>query len=331
METSWTPLNDALARRYQIRCYTSNHKTFAPSPESAKTAARSIKRLRQDQCKIEFFHSRHDFRDYAERSREYKDSAEDMDDSDHNGIFTVFFHSNPIVKAAVEYYNNNSTLVRQQLEYYAKGTKRWKRFPFTSLNKDPEIQYYKGKGSRPIPLRVKSEYEESDSSDDERGSMKKYEKVIAIGEDKPKVLEVLYIIKVIAQRLGRLEFQRTDEDKHMMSSKFINMGAPISTSDWLTHQAMIDEELSTIILRQPGALQHIVTCFAEFDELWNHEKDPFADEVDEMEKYRKPSIPDVRNRGKKKKSKERKEEEKQKKLKKLNKNRLSYSNELYFD
>jgi hypothetical protein len=319
----WIPLHYDIACQYQIRWYTSHHKTLAPEIESDKIVT---KRLPRDKCKIEFFHSRHDFRDYDERSREYKDSAEDMDDSYHNGIFTVHFHSSPIVKAAVEYYNNNVALVRQQLEYYSKITKRWKKFPFASLKDDPEIQYYAGKGSRPMPLRVKSEYEGYEPTDDEIGQ--NYGKVIAIGEDKPKVMEMLYILKVIAQRLGRLEFRRTDEDKYQISSKFINMGEAISTSDWIMHQATIDEELSGIILRRPGALQHIVTCFAEFDELWNHERDPFVEEEDEMEKYRKPSKPDVRVRGKKKKTKKKREEEKKKKQKRIN--RLSDFNEMFF-
>ena len=302
----------AVARRCHIRYYSSHHRTLAPMPENAKTP---VKRLPRDKCKIEFFHSRHDFRDYNERNREYTDATEDMDDSYHNGIFTVHFHSTAIAKTAVEYYNNNSNLVRQQLEYYAKDSKRWKKFPFSSLNSDPEIQYYKGKGSRPIPLRVKSEYEEDDSSDDDNSPPNKNGKLIAIGEDKPKVIEILYILQVISQRFARLEFRRTDEDKYKISSKFINMGESISITDWLMDQAAMDDELSGIILRRPGALQHLVTCFAEFDELWNHEKDPFVDEEDEMEKYRERTKPDIRKTGKKKKTKEKRERDKQKILK----------------
>lgn len=300
--------------RCQTRLYMSRPKALSPLPERRENA---IKRLPRDKCKIEFFHSRHDFRDYNERSRGYEDSREDMDDSYHNGIFTVHFHSNAIVKTAIEYYNNKSTLVRQQLEYYTKHTKRWKKFPFDNIEKDPEIQYYKGKGSRPIPLRVKSEYEDSD---DEKGTSKTNEKVIAVGEEKPKVLEMLTIIKIISQRLGGFEYQRTIEDKHKMSSKFINMGKPISISDWLKHQMTIDLGLSRVILRQPGALQHLTTCFVEFDTLWQHEKDPFVDdEEDEMEKHRKPSKPDVRKKEKKKKKVKKKEKEKIEKEKKMKK------------
>jgi hypothetical protein len=300
-----------IACRHQTRCYNSKHKTLPHEPEIEKEV---IKHLPSDKCKVEFFHSKHDFRDYFERSREYVDAREDMDDSYHNGIFTVHFHSNPIVKTAIEYYNNKSGMVRQELEYYARKTKQWKKFPFAGLSNDPDIQYYKGKGSRPIPLRVRSEYEEYTTWDDERGPSKKHEKLIAIGEDKPKVMEILYILKVISQRFRRLEFQRTDEDKHKISSKIINMGAPISLEQWIKDQATIDEELSVVLLRQPGALQHIVTCFAELDILWNFEKDPFVvDEEDDMEKYRKRTKPDIRHRGKKKKTKEKREREKMKK------------------
>jgi hypothetical protein len=326
---AWSQSLYTAAFRRHTRYYTSSRKALSSAPKKDEKVA-SVKRLPSDKCKIEFFHSKYDFRDYNIRSLEYKDSREDMDDSLHNGIFTVHFHSTPIVKAAVEYYFNNSELVRQELEYYSRKTKRWKKFPFAGLKNDPEILYYKGKGSRPIPLRVRSEYEDDTSSDDERGSSKKNKKLIAIGEDKPKVMEMLYILNVIAQRLSRLEFRRTNEDKYKISSKFINMGEAISTSDWIMQQASIDEELSGIILRNPGALQHIVTCFAELDELWNHEKDPFVEEEDEMEKYRKATKPDIRHRGKKKKTKKKREEEKQKMLKKREKSRSSYPEEMYF-
>ena len=294
--------------RCQTRLYMSRPKALSPLPERGENA---IKRLPRDKCKIEFFHSRHDFRDYNERSRGYEDSKEDMDDSYHNGIFTVPFHSKAIVKVAIEYYNNNSEVVQQQLEYYAKHSKRWKKFPFDYIDNDKDIQYYKGKGSRPIPLRVKSEYE---GSDDEKGTSETREKVIAIGEEKPKVLEILSIIKTLSQRLVGFEFHRTDEDKYKMSSKFVKMGEPISISDWMKQQMTIDEELSGVILRQPGALEHITTCLAEFDELWNPEKDPFIDdEEDEMEQYRKPVKADVRIKGNKKKKAKKANEKKKKK------------------
>lgn len=309
----WLRFRYPTSCRCQTRLYVSRSRALAPLPERGEN---SIQRLPRNKCKIEFFHSRHDFRDYNERSRGYEE-YEDMDDSYHNGIFTVYFHSNAIVKTAIEYYNNNSALVRQQLEYYTKHTKRWKKFPFDSIENDPEIQYYKGKGSRPIPLRVKSEYEDSD---DEEETSERNEKVIAVGEEKPKVLEMLTIIKIISQRLGGFEYQRTIEDKHKMSSKFVNMGTPILISDWLKHQMTIDLGLSRVILRQPGALQHLTTCLTEFDTLWKHEKDPFVDdEDDEMEKYRKRSIPDVRKKEKKSKKAKKKHEEKMKKEKMMKK------------
>jgi hypothetical protein len=257
---------------YQTRHYVSRRKQ-PYSNEHAKV----VKRLPKHMCKLEFCHTKYDLRDYFERIRGWSDSDEDMDNTLHKGIFTVRFGRSHIMNKAIDYYGKKKkALVRQQLQYYSMKQKRWVRFPFANIYKEPDFTYYKGKGSRPIPLRVLSEYQDADGSLSAKYRMNpKYEKMIAVPEDRPKVWAMLCIIRHISQRMIHLEYHRTPEDKYVILSKIVNVNSPVPILHWLTEQMKIDYDLRQVVISLPGALQHITTCLAEHDSLWVPDQDPF--------------------------------------------------------
>jgi hypothetical protein len=280
-----------IINQQQTRPYMSYRKKL-----QLKGGKKIIKVLPKDMCKVEFCHTKYDIKDYHERNRGYEDSDEDRDDSDHHGIFTVRFDVNSILRMADDYYGTAEN-VRNELEYYTHTTKNWKKFPTTAMKDDPDIMYYKGKGSRPIPLRTRSSYQVYNDGFSDDDDDAKNEKVIASRDEKPMVLDMLYIINQLSQRLTRLEYNRNSEDKYMIASKFINMNEPISIQNWLIQQMNIDKDLFHIVLRHPNSLQHISTCLAEFDHLWVVEEDPFIP----LDYNTNPN--DQKNDGKKKKKK----------------------------
>jgi hypothetical protein len=269
---SVSPQHLPIGQQQQIRLYMSYRKKL-----KLKGGKNIVKHLPKNMCKIEFCHSKYDLKDYHERNRGYEDSDEDRDDSDHQGIFTVRFDVNAIIRIANDYYMGKD--VRNELEYYTHTTKQWKKFPTTAMKDDPDIHYYQGKGSRPIPLRIRSSYQiyNDGLSDDDKSN----EKVIASREEKPMVIDMLYIINQLSQRLVRLEYKRIKGKKYNIASQFINMNQPTSIQEWLLQQMKIDRDLYHIILRHPNSIQHISTCLAEFDHLWIDEEDPFLPYDDE--------------------------------------------------
>jgi hypothetical protein len=191
--------------------------------------------------KIEFLHSIYDVQGYHQRynliSEKRKRTRVDNDlNDDLPGTFRVEWNHKDILDLAKDYYGDEISI--DTLEYYNHETNNWTPLPDDIESDSVLTTLYKGKGNRTMPLRMPSEYDDGQVSDEDIDIVD-----MALGKTTPERAQaeaVRMMIRRIVAVLHREKYVRVSST---------SIGRPYDVEERITHS---DEDTVTLTIVSNG-------------------------------------------------------------------------------